>query len=272
VLNILITIFSFLFLINIANAEDTKWSFIEENDYFTFFNSDADYTQGLHIKRETKDEAFSLGQRIFTPLHKKIAPPDPKERPYAGYIYFRYDIKEKLDEENEIFYSIEPGWIGPGALGKEAQCGVHKLLSQACPKGWPYQLHNELGLTLRLGVINTTYRDFFIFNGNHKNTIILEVGNISTAAHISSEVRWESKHLYYFAGPHLHLIARDITLDGNTFRDSPSVDKHHVVSELRGGIGAKYDAYAITWFIAVRSPQFSTQGSSYNFGGVEINW
>lgn len=261
-----------LLLLSTAYADDAKWKLKESNDYFTFFNEDSDYTQGLEVSRSTESSTIAFGQDIYTPLHKKINPPNPEERPYAGYMYLNFEFNEPLDNENKFFYGIQPGWVGPGARGKQAQCTVHSLLDQHCPKGWPSQLHNEPALTLRAGILNTQYLDMGFLSGEQNTKLLLEAGNVRSKLHLDTQIKWEGLGLYYFAGPGVDLIARNIFLDGNTWQESPSVDKKILVSELKGGVGYKYHNYGVMWFIAVKSPEFEQQHGSYNYGGIELSW
>ncbi len=85
---------------------------LEENDGL-FFNSDKHYTQGFRISDlhpvtapgfwngafdllgsvapifapgGNRQESLFLGQSIFTPKNTQLRPPDPRDRPYAGWI------------------------------------------------------------------------------------------------------------------------------------------------------------------------------------------
>src|SRR5437867_5457690 len=95
--------------------EAERITILEENDSL-FFNSDKHYSQGLRISDllagtptvdglwhnafqalgsvtplfepgATRRTAIFLGQSIFTPKNLSIVPPDPHDRPYAGWLY-----------------------------------------------------------------------------------------------------------------------------------------------------------------------------------------
>jgi lipid A 3-O-deacylase len=98
-----------------ARAEDQgRFTVLEENDSL-FFNSDKHYTQGLRLSdlrptlapesgwnelfdliggntpilQNGRDRriALFLGQSIFTPKNLSVKPPDPQDRPYAGWLH-----------------------------------------------------------------------------------------------------------------------------------------------------------------------------------------
>lgn len=252
-----------------------RWSVNEVNDYFTLFNKDHDYTQGLIVSHENENRSISVGQKIFTAVHKKESPAPSDERPYAGYLFTEF---RKYSDEPPIgerpYAAIELGFVGPGALGKEAQCGVHKILGQLCPKGWPQQLDAEPGITLRAGTSITKSTDFLFTKGEIVYDVEGELGNISTGLILGNTVRYRlAPGLTAFAGPKLHLVARDIFLDGNTFQDSPSVTRNWAFSELGGGVVMDIPYFPrTTWFIKIQSKQYKEQEGTYNHGGVEFSW
>ena len=260
-------------LLLLTCCSEGQWRFKESNDYFDAVNDDKEFTQGLEVSHETESEFNSVGQNIWTPDHKHLFPAPPQERPYAGMLYARHDERRPWFENTKYLYGAELGLLGPASGGEVSQCDVHTLLGQKCPAGWPDQLHNEIGLTLRTGFIHTQPAEFWLFpDGTNKNTVTIEVGNFYDALHFETEVRSGEKLFYYFAGPKLNLVALDITLYCNTFTDSASVNKKWYTSQLNIGIGTHFGRWNIEWAIAVISPEFDGAGQSYNFGVVTISW
>jgi len=250
------------------------WRVTEENDYFTLFNKDHDYTQGLTVSHDDKERRITAGQRIFTPVHKKLSPAPPGERPYAGYIFSEYRKLGVEVDGNRPYYGAEFGLVGPGAFGEEAQCGVHKLLGQGCPAGWPEQLNTEPGFILKAGSVIEQEAEFLFTKGSMLYNFDIEAGTISTALIMGSTVRYRlASWLYAFAGPQLHVVARDIFLDGNTFSDSSSVTRKWLFQEVTGGFEFLIPKMPrITWFMRVQSKQYDEQEGTYNYGGVEFAW
>jgi lipid A 3-O-deacylase len=163
---------------------------LEENDSL-FFNSDKHYTQGFrlsHLRPEpakggVSGAAFDLlghipsffvlspsdaaankrqvsllgGQSIFTPENKTIVPPDPRDRPYAGWAYGGASLLQETALRSEADgqplgmlenAELDIGLIGPGALGKKVQNDFHQLIGVPQAQGWSSQLQNEPGVVL----------------------------------------------------------------------------------------------------------------------------
>lgn len=67
-------------------------------------------------------------------------------------------------------------------------------------------------------------------------------------------------------------VARDIFLDGNTFRDSPSVTKKPFVADLGAGVGLIAGPWQLTYTQVWRTREFKTQrGRFNNFGSVTLS-
>ena len=68
-------------------------------------------------------------------------------------------------------------------------------------------------------------------------------------------------------------VARDIFLDGNTFKDSPSVDKEPFVADLSYGIGLIAGRFQLTFQQVRRTKEFKTQPYTHNdFGSVTFSY
>ncbi len=66
-------------------------------------------------------------------------------------------------------------------------------------------------------------------------------------------------------------MARDIFLDGNTFRDSPSVDKKYFVGDAFYGLGVIHGRWQLTYTEAVRSREFRGQKDENYFGSIMLS-
>lgn len=248
-----------------------RWQFVEENDYFTALNNDNSYTQGVELSREHEGSRVAIAQRIYTPASKRVSPAPSDQRPYAGTIIVDYSSIGFWENYSRITYGIRTGIVGPSALGREAQCGVHAILGQYCPAGWSDQIKDEPVASLYAKVEHRGSSDLYGLVGQRLSTLEVEAGTLWAGLRSGTRWQWSAGPLYYFAGPGLLLVLRDVTLDGNTFERSASIDKKLIVSELRGGIGANTKTLGFEWFVAIRSPEFAGQGS-YNYGGIKITW
>ena len=77
---------------------------------------------------------------------------------------------------------------------------------------------------------------------------------------------------FVFAGGDGRAVARNIFLDGNTFRDSPSVDKEPFVGDAFYGLGVVMGRWQLTYMDAVRSLEFEAQQGKNYYGSVMLSY
>lgn len=66
---------------------------------------------------------------------------------------------------------------------------------------------------------------------------------------------------YLFAGIEGRAVARNIFLDGNSFRDSRSVDKFPLVGDLQYGVVLDWPSIRLTYTLVVRSREYRTRAA-----------
>jgi hypothetical protein len=243
--------------------------------------------------------SYSLGQSIFTPQHTELVVPLATERPYAGFAYGTVSVMEANPDRLDQL-QIQLGVIGPMAGAKEAQDWVHSIIDDLKPKGWHYQLHNEPAFNL--------YYDhsFKIIPPQSLLGVVLDVephfggaaGTVYDYANAGAMVRigfnlpddfgppriepnlpgssfFEPNgafSLYAFAGVDGRAIARNIFLDGNTWRDSPSVDKNWWVGDLTLGAAMTFSGVRLAFTHVFRTREYKTQEQSSQYGAVNLSF
>jgi len=258
-----------------------------------FITDDKPYKLGL-----------SFGQNIYTPANTAATALIPNDRPYAAWLYlgiafqvYHPPTAEGAPARLDVF-EVTTGVVGPAALGREFQNGFHDLIGVDRANGWDNQIENEPGLNL---VHERKYRfsttgartgwgaDFIPHAG-------LSLGNIFTYANAGFEVRagyalpadfgsnlirpsGDSNALqrapfnaFVFAAADARAVARDITLDGNTFRDSPSIGKKHVVADLYAGLGLGTTHWQLTYAQTYRTIEFQGQPKRSVFGSLSLSF
>ena len=83
---------------------------------------------------------------------------------------------------------------------------------------------------------------------------------------------WFDLGLYLFARVDGRVVARDIFLDGNTFRDGPSVDREWLVADLSVGAAVNIKNTKLAYALVYRTKEFSQQEDARVFGTVSLNW
>ncbi len=264
---------------------------------------------GISEKGE-KDEArfsFSIGQDIYTPEDKFRTDLILNDRPYAGWLYAAAAVYKISDPGNgwksQDALELALGVVGPSALGKEAQDLVHEIRLIDKFEGWHNQLENEPGL---LALYEHKQRigkpvPFIVGEADIIPSYGFSLGNVSTQAHVGGTVRWgvnlgenfgppslirgaapyyvenkktawEDLEAYVFVSAQGRYVARNIFLDGNTFRDSHSVDKKPWVGDLAVGLSMEVGPFNLTYANAFRSEEFRGQNKFSRFGAVTVSW
>jgi len=142
-------------------------SFTNDNDAYLFQKKDANYTNGLFLKLTTAAQkngnkrvrSYEIGQMIYTPLIRKTAAPEDIDRPYCGYLFFKYNESQFFANESVLQYSVSLGVVGAASFGEDMQNSYHKLFRYAPFTGWQYQVQNALGIDLGFNYARTVIED-----------------------------------------------------------------------------------------------------------------
>jgi hypothetical protein len=164
--------------------------------------------------------------------------------------------------------------------------------------GWDYQLRDEPGVNL---VANRQWR----LNGEADSggrrfglvpSLAASLGNVHTYAAGGMLLRYGTEleadfgpprvrpvstgsvffqpsgrfGWYVFGGVEGRAVARDISLDGNTWRDSRSVDREVLVGDASAGVAVIFETMRLTATYTIRSKEFETQREAAQFGSVSI--
>ena len=253
-----------------------------------------------------KNFGLAFGQNMYTPRNIETATPDPLDRPYAGWTYLEMAFVSKTPALSDTI-AIQAGIVGPHSGADDTQRIVHRWFDNPRPLGWGYQLHDELGVNLvyerrwRLyarSLVPTVGIDLVPHAG-------VSLGNVQTYANAGGTVRFgvnlpsdfgvqlarpgsvggtpaddldpriardRNFSLFAFGAADGRAVARDIFLDGNTFRTSRSVSKEAFVADLSAGIGFIAGPWQITYTQVWRTREFKSERSAYNnFGSLTLS-
>src|SRR6476469_1614945 len=125
---------------------------ITDNDAYLLKRKDGYYTNGIFLQynwasRHAVKEVntIEVGQRMYTSRTHFMKTLSEYDRPFAGYLYAKYQRTVFTKKDNAIRYRISLGTIGPNALAKELQTKYHRLISIYKTYGWDVQVQNEIG-------------------------------------------------------------------------------------------------------------------------------
>jgi lipid A 3-O-deacylase len=270
-------------------TQGAQLSYYSEDDALPgWVRAISDFLPDVGFETEARKWGANAGQQIYTPEDLNERELIKDDRPYAAWLFAGVKLQRRgpgsFGRPAMETLRFEGGIIGPEALGKEAQ-GVLHLVE---PEGWRNQLRTEPGFILeydRRYLFRTDLND-----GGWKVDLIpygtLTAGNVFTFAGIGANTRvgWNIPNefeaasgptpwhygVYCFLGIEGRAIARNIFLDGNTIRDSHSVDKEPLVGDFRAGITLVLKRIEISVSQTFRSREFETQKDNDSFGSATL--
>ena len=246
---------------------------------------------------------YDFGQIMVTPSDTTLAVPDPKDRPYAGILSVGLSLHvERGNQYNGLKFIT--GVVGPWSLADETQKQVHRWVGSGQPQGWDYQLHNE-------PIFNLVYehRRKYRLLGEPQGLAVevlpagnVMLGNVLTQGQLGGQFRFGFNipddfgttlmrgmvHLppprppadaaarkwgvYVFGGANANLVLRNITLDGNTWKDSPSVDKEWFVPAAEVGMAVATRRFTAAFAYVFWGKEFKGQSDNSEFGAFTVSY
>lgn len=245
---------------------------------------------------------FEIGQVIATPSDILRSPPDPKDRPYAGILYFSTGLQFQTTRRMDVVKIIS-GVLGPGALAKQTQRAIHGLFDSDVPEGWDFQLENEPVLNLvyerryRIPIFSSTrgfgsdliavgggmlgniliqaeggvsLRIGYKLPGDFGHSLIRGAGIIPPTCQCCMKSRQDTPRfgVHLYGGTNGNLVARNITLDGNSFHEGPSVDREPFFGGLEFGAAIVLRRVKIAFTYVIWSQEFVGQPEPSRFGAI----
>jgi lipid A 3-O-deacylase len=241
---------------------------------------------------------FALGQTIYTPGNIKQAVPDPRDRPYAGFLFGSIGVVSESQSHIDIL-EVDFGVVGPESQAERTQKFVHRVTGADQPRGWSAQLDNEPGIVLSyqrkwrglyefspfgLGADVTPYVGANVGNVLTQGAVglTLRVGYDLPADYGPPRVRpsltgsdyflprrdfgW-----YLFAGIEGRVVGQNIFLDGNTFSTSARVDKKPLVGDVQFGVAFTVGDVRVAYTHVIATEEFHGQDRGDQFGSFSLS-
>lgn len=322
-----------LLVTSLSHAQKLNFIKIQDaNDIFSADNNDRYFTQGLKLEvmsnalsriyskslvdrlliKPSTDTAFanhasiSFIQEFYTPSDKKADTILTGDRPFAGVMYVSLkNISVSATENYRITSDLSLGVLGPAALGKEMQNGVHTLFSKhnadTTILGWNYQIRNDIYLNYLLRYekiminskilqtsyvyqfdLGTIYNDFGfgaraqfgIFNSYFDTNL----GYITRSDKGSFKL-FKHAQVYLFFNPVVKLVLWNSLLQGgiigNMIGDQPYTMSENDISRLvvDGSYGihfvlGRFSVQLIQYF---KSKEFE-RGYNHRYGNIAVTY
>ena len=263
----------------------------------------------IRAKGSTRTLAFSVGQNMYTPQDTVSNGLVANDRPYAGWLYFATTFQTRTDNRQDTL-DVQFGLVGPYSFAEEAQRLVHELRDIPVPRGWDNQLRTEPGLVLSYERTwrQQLFGDVSGFSSDLLPRAGAAIGNVTIHASAGLQLRagWnlppdfgysiirpggvtqvnalrdrkdggallrrDKFTAFAFAGVGARLVARDIFLDGNTYRDSHSVDAKPLVADFILGASIGYAGAKLSLARVYRTLEFHQQPRDHRFGSITLSY
>ena len=243
---------------------------------------------------EQNNVTWTMGQLMFTPEDSSLETPDPNDRPYAGLLFAGLTYNGR-DAHSLRSTTLEVGIVGPSALARQTQNAVHRATGVDRFLGWDHQLNDEPVFR----ILHERFRRWDIQPARRYGDVTLHyggsVGNLATFANAGAELRigrslpdnfgsaptlpygqdvaptrWATSpsrpSIHGFIAVDARAVLHDITLDGNTWRDSASVEREPYVAELTFGVALNWREWQATLGTVYRTKEYETQERESSFG------
>jgi len=243
---------------------------------------------------------YEITQAMITPYDKELTIPDPKDRPYAGI--FLVGITLHVEQANSYHgIKLVTGVMGPSSLAKETQKEVHRHVNSAQPEGWDYQLGDEpvlnlvyeyrykfrlkdkrhgwaiealpiaggcLGNLLTQGQVGGYLRVGYNIPDDFGSTLMRGIGHLPPPKYNGNSKSNSNWHFSFYSGCSVNMVLRDITLDGNTFKDSSRVDKNLFLPVVGFGIAIGNQYFINSFTYTFLGKEFKGQQEYSRFGAI----
>jgi hypothetical protein len=244
---------------------------------------------------------------MFTPADPVPTALIEDDRPYAGWLYlgFGYHARSRLRMDS---LELNLGVVGPSSLAEEAQNFIHDLRGFDRFNGWDNQLSDEPGVQLIYELKRQLLPDCILPVGMECDLIGhtgFSLGNVATYLNAGGEFRlgwdipadfgtsslrpggsnsapssrWDPRlrdlpfgGIHAFVSLDGRLVGRDITLDGNTFENSHSVDKRYLVGDAAVGVSGLFYGFKLSFARVFTSEVFEGQDDPHTYGSVTLSY
>lgn len=258
-------------------------------------------TKNLPIST-TPDKAravsYVVGQSMQTAGDITIKELVPEDAPYMGLLGWRGTL-HAFDDTSADKISLFLGFVGPVSGAEHVQKFVHSILGVNKPEGWAHQLNNELVFRLSADrswrLANKSFE-----RGTGFDVIgVLQGGGGTLRSDIGAGISFRygrnlsrtfpavtfipGREVNPLAGMDryswnffLNVLGRyvfnDISIDGNTFTNSHSVELIHDQYFLTAGIAFNFGDWALLLSSVRGSDRYESQDAPTKFGSLSVTF
>lgn len=248
--------------------------------------------------------SHSLSHRIFTPNDTDTTEPIENDMPYSGLLFGTFTAGAQ-DEEKMDAFSFHYGLAGPSAQGENVQNEFHRLIGADQVNGWDNQIGDEI--LLNLGYEHrrrlTSFGSINGWGGDVIGQLGGTLGNLISmaTAGVGARFGWgvpddygippqffgeetigsrpytsygTDTGVWLFTLLNGSYIANAIFWDGNTFKDSMSVDYDPGILRLYVGVKARSGAWSGSFSVVKTTVPWDnpTDRNSQTYGRIGLTY
>lgn len=254
------------------------------------------------VEDPTLYSSYDVGQVMVTPMDTSRPIPDPEDRPYVGMLSFGLSTQMR---KGNLFHGLKfvTGVVGPASQADEVQAWFHELIGNQQAQGWAYQLDNEpifnlvyehrrryallpadaewgaevlpvfgamLGNVLIQAQAGAQMRFGYHLPDDFGTTLMRGLGTLPNGLSVGAGDNPPRWGIYLFASGSGVAVARNLTLDGSTFEDSPSVDKKPFFLAGEVGLSIWTRWFEVTGSYVCWGKEFEGQKHATRFGALYL--
>lgn len=243
---------------------------------------------------------YGFGHILQTPVDISVEELVEEDAPYVGLLAWEVQLlaydELVIDEIGLIL-----GVVGPISGGESLQTFIHGLNGAREPLGWDNQISNEFVFRLQARrtwrLYDTQFGSGFWAGefdflagvdgsiGNLRSDVGagygLRIGqqlnkNVASATVFPVQkfngLNYNPFGWYLFINTSISYVANDIFINGNTFKDSHSVDLIHAQAAISAGIMANIYNFSILYTLLRISDEYEGQAEASRYGSIAITY
>ena len=242
--------------------------------------------------------SYRVAQAMFTPADIDIKELIEDDRPYAGLLLWRA-ATHHFDYNVSQRYDLTLGIVGPASGAEHVQNAIHQLIGVNQAEGWDNQIANELVFALSTEQLKRLHRgtlsekleyDWILAGRADAGTLHSELGiglgfrfgrnldNSFAGAGIMptrnpNPMTWSLQREWHgFINLYGSYVFNDITIDGNTFKDSHAVSLIHEQLFVVLGFSYSEKKWGTTISIQDGSDPFEEKEENGLFASFTYDW
>lgn len=263
----------------------------QESDFYKFFGSKKSDSSKLITH-------YDYGHKMFTPRKISKRKVEEFDRPYAGWHYVRLRVQNFPHPNNGNVFQIEAGVVGEASGIGQFQEWWHGKLGITQPKGWEYEIENELVFNLAYNKLRSwklvngvdIVTDSGVKFGNGQNRLsqgmTLRLGDfnaLNNSGFGESRISFkrpkysvnndERDEVFFFYGVAAHQVISNIFIQGSLISDDSPHTEHLEEFVIARQWGIMFTNYYTTFYFTVHriSPEV-VGGNVHRFLSLNLSF